>query len=67
MQEDSKLKKLKCVNCNSTDCKIAYSRKKEKWFIRCMSCNWIQKYLEMEELEKMQNLQNKINQRLWSL
>jgi hypothetical protein len=51
MQEDSKLKVNKrCVNCESLDIKIAYSRKEEKWFIRCMSCNWIQKYLEMNEL-----------------
>ncbi len=40
----------RCVNCESLDIKIAYSRKEEKWFIRCMSCNWIQKYLEMNEL-----------------
>jgi phage FluMu protein Com len=36
----------RCTNCNSTNIRIGYSAKLNKWFRKCSACNWINNYLE---------------------
>jgi len=40
------MKYLRCVNCDSLNLKIAFSRKTKKWFTKCNECNWVNRYLE---------------------
>jgi len=37
---------LRCINCESLEIRLAYSRKQKKWFTKCSECNWVNKYLE---------------------
>ena len=36
----------RCINCNSANIRIAYSKKLDKWFRKCYECNWVNNFLE---------------------
>jgi len=43
---EEKTNKGFCINCKSTNVKISYSKKLDKWFRKCWDCNWVNNYLE---------------------
>ncbi len=36
----------RCTNCSSENIRIGYDRHLNKWFRKCLACNWINNYLE---------------------
>jgi hypothetical protein len=47
------MNKQYCINCKSKNLKIAYSKKLDKWFRKCLDCNWVNNYLEELSNDKM--------------